>query len=172
VDSTVELIDRLIEEHKIITRRADSLEKVVNDAGLLSGLKETRAAFTPDELTPGENLKKLDEMLAAIESRLERHFKTEETVLKPAVARYGNEKLVNALNALLFEHSDLRDRMLHSRERVDELRGGNLDPARRDASARDFGVYLNHSRKLLETHAARENHFFNELRRHLKKTAR
>jgi hemerythrin-like domain-containing protein len=171
VDQTLELIDQLIEEHKVISQRSASLEKAANDAGLLSGLKKTRDTFTADELSRGENLKELDEMLAAIASRLERHFKREETVLLPAVKKQGKEKLVNALDSLLFEHSDLRDRLLHSRKRVDELRGGSLDPAHRDASAHDFGIYLNHSRKLLETHAARENHFFNELRRHLKKTA-
>jgi hemerythrin-like domain-containing protein len=171
VDKTPELIDQLIAEHKVISQRSASLEKAANDAGLLSGLKKTRERFTTDDLSRGESLKELDEMLAAITSRLERHFKREETVLLPAVEKYGNEKLVNTLNSLLFEHSELRDRLLHSRKRVDELRGGSLDEAHRDASAHDFGIYLNHSRKLLETHAGRENHFFNELRRHLKKTA-
>jgi 5-methylcytosine-specific restriction endonuclease McrA len=33
-------------------------------------------------------------------------------------------------------------------------------------------VHLNHSRKLLETHAAQENHFLAEFRRHIKKTVR
>jgi hemerythrin-like domain-containing protein len=169
---TLELIDQLIEEHKVIDRRAASLEKAASDAGLLSGLKKTRDAFTSDELSRGENLKELDEMLAAIDSRLQRHFKREEMVLLPAVKKYGNDKLVNTLNSLLFEHSDLRDRLLHSRKRVDELRGDSLDTAHREASAHDFGIYLSHSKKLLETHAARENHFFAELRRHLKKSAR
>ncbi len=79
------------------------------------------------------------------------------------LARTGADVLLQA---------DLRDRMLHSRKRVDELLGGSLDQTRRDASVRDLRVHLSHSRKLLETHASRENHFLTELRRYLKKAAR
>ena len=47
---------------------------------------------------------------------------------------------------------------------------GSLDQERRDASIRDLKAHLEHSRKLLETHAAKENHFLAELSQHLKKT--
>jgi hypothetical protein len=88
------------------------------------------------------------------------------------VIKYGDSKFANSLDSLLFEHSDLRDRLLHSRMHIDELLGGSLDQVRRDASVRDLRVHLNHSRKLLETHAAQENHFLAELRRYLVKANR
>lgn len=172
MDETLGLIDQLIAEHKVITEKTRSLEKAANDASLLSNLKQAGDTFVPGDLSQNENLKKLEGMLKTIDTWLEEHFNREEAALLPAVKKYGDEKLVTSLNSLLFEHSDLRDRMLHSRKRVDELLGGSLDQVRRDASARDLRVHLNHSRNLLETHAARENHFFAELRRHLKKATK
>jgi hemerythrin-like domain-containing protein len=172
MDETLQLIDQLIAEHKVISEKTRSLEKTANDASLLSNLKQAGDTFVRGDISQGEDLKKLEEMVIAINSWLDKHFSREETALLPAVKKYGDENLVNSLDSLLFEHSDLRDRMLHSRKRVDELLGGSLDQVRRDAAVRDLRVHLNHSRKLLETHAAKENHFLTELRRHLKKAAR
>jgi hemerythrin-like domain-containing protein len=172
MDETLQLIDQLIAEHKVISEKTRSLEKAANDASLLSNLKQAGDTFVRGDISQGEDLKKLEEMVNAINSWLDKHFSREETALLPAVKKYGDENLVNSLDSLLFEHSDLRDRMLHSRKRVDELLGSSLDQVRRDAAVRDLRVHLNHSRKLLETHAARENHFLTELRRHLKKAAR
>jgi hemerythrin-like domain-containing protein len=168
----LELIDQLIEEHKIVGEKAGALENAINDANMLSDLKQARDTFVPGDATRREGLQTLNNMLAAIEMWLDKHFSREETVLQPAVAQYGDESLNAALKSLLFEHSDLRDRMLHARKRVDELLGSSLDETRREAAARDLRVHINHSRKLLETHAARENHLLTEFRRHLKKATR
>ena len=172
MDETLQLIDQLIAEHKVISEKTRSLEKAANDASLLSNLKQAGDTFVRGNISRSEDLKKLEAMLKTIDDWLEKHFNREETVLLPAVKKYGDEKLVTSLNSLLFEHSDLRDRMLHSRKRVDELLGGSLDQLRRYTSARDLRVHLNHSRKLLETHAAKENRFFTELRRQLKKATK
>ena len=171
-DDIAQLIDQLIEEHKVVGEKAASLEKAVNDASLLSNLKVARDTLVPGDAAQREGLVRVNEMLTAIEPWLEKHFDREETALQPAVAQYGSKNLVSAFNSLLFEHSDLRDRMLHARKRVDELQGGSLEGPRRDAAARDLRVHINHSRKLLETHAARENQLLTELRRHLKKATR
>jgi hemerythrin-like domain-containing protein len=172
MDETLQLIDQLIAEHKTIGEKNRSLEKAANDVRLLSGLKQAGDTFVRGEISQNEDLKNLAQIINIITAWLEKHFNREETALLPAVKKYGDENLVASLDSLLFEHSDLRDRMLHSRKRVDELLGSSLDQVRRDASVRDLRVHLNHSRKLLETHAARENHFFTELRRHLKKATK
>ena len=171
MDDTLQLIDQLIAEHKIINERAESLEKAANDASLLSDLKEARDTFVPGELFQSENLQKLEQMLEAIYTWLEKHFDREETVLLPAVEKHGEEKFVTALNSLLFEHTDLRDRLSHSRKRVTELLSGRLAQNLWDATANDIRTHLSYTRKLLATHAAKENHFFTELRRHLKKAS-
>jgi hemerythrin-like domain-containing protein len=172
MNDTLELIDQLIAEHRVIAEKTGSLEKAVNDASLLSDLKIARDTFVPGDAAEREGLKRLEEMLAAIAAWLEKHFDREETVLRPAVAEYGNASLNASLDSLLFEHTELRDRLLHARKRVDELLGGSLEGVRRDAAARDLRVYISHSRKLLETHAARENRLLAEFRRHLKKAIR
>jgi len=172
MDDTLRLIDQLIEEHKAVGEKAQSLEKAANDVRLLSDLKQARDTFLEGDIAGRDDLKKLEALFNEMGTWLDKHFKREETVLQPAVRHYGDEKFVASLNSLLFEHTDLRDRLLHCRKRVDELLGGSLDQVRRDASVRDLRVYINHSRRLLETHAARENHFLTEFRKHLKKAAR
>ena len=169
MDTTLHLIDQLIAEHKTLGERTQALEKTANDATLLSNLKEAKNLFVLGEGSHSEDLKKLDQMLLAIDTWLKKHFSREETVLLPAVQKYGNDKLVTALNSLLFDHTELKDRLLHSRKRVDELLGGGLSPAQWDARSSDIRTHLGHTRKLLETHAAKENHYFNELKRYLKK---
>jgi len=172
MNDTLEVIDRLIEEHKAVGEKAGALENAANDARLLSGLKQARDTFVPGDAAQRESLQRLNDMLTAIEALLGKHFEREETVLQPAVAKYGGAGVNASLKSLLFEHADLRDRMLHARKRVDELLGSSLDDVRRDASARDLRVHINHTRKLLETHAARENHLLTEFRQHLKKAIR
>jgi hemerythrin-like domain-containing protein len=172
MDETLQLIDQLIAEHKTVGEKNRSLEKAANDVRLLSGLKQAGDTFVRGGISQNEDLKNLAQIINIIAAWLDKHFNREETALRPAVIKYGNNRFVNSLDSLLFEHSELRDRLLHARMRIDELLGGSLDQVRRDAAVRDLRVHLNHSRKLLETHAARENHFLTELSRHLKKAAR
>jgi hemerythrin-like domain-containing protein len=172
MDETIRLIDELIAEHKTVSEKTQSLEKAVNDIRLVSGLKEAGETFVRGGISQDEDLKNLAQIVNILASWLEKHFNREETILRPAVIKYGDSKFANSLDSLLFEHSDLRDRLLHSRMHIDELLGGSLDQVRRDASVRDLRVHLNHSRKLLETHAAQENHFLAELRRYLVKANR
>jgi iron-sulfur cluster repair protein YtfE (RIC family) len=172
MDETLRLIDQLIAEHKAVSEKTESLERAVNDDRLLSGLKEVGDTFVRGDIPQDADLKNLAQMVSIITSWLNTHFEREEKVLRPAVKKYGNSKFLGSLDSLLFEHSDLLDRMLHARIHVDELLVGGLDPEHRDAAVRDLRVHINHSRKLLETHAAQENHFLTEFRRHLKKATR
>ena len=172
MDDTLRLIDQLIAEHKTIDERTQTLEKAANDVRLLSGLKDVGDMFVQGALPQDADLKNLAQVINIIAAWLDKHFAREENVLRPAVRNYGSEKLVASLNSLLFEHADLNDRLLHARMHIDELLGGSLDPVRRDAAVRDLRVHIAHSRKLLETHAAQENHFLTEFRRYLKKASR
>ncbi len=172
MDETLRLIEQLIAEHKTVGEKTQSLEKAANDVRLLSGLKDVGNEFVRGDLPQDADLKNLAQIINIIAAWLEKHFDREEATLRPAVKKYGNNKFVSSLDTLLFEHSDLRDRLLHARMHIDELLGGSLDPVRRDAAVRDLRVHLEHSRKLLETHAAQENHFLTEFRRYLAKAAR
>jgi len=154
----------------MVGEKTRTLEKAANDVRLLSGLKEAGDTIVRGELLQDADLKNLAQIVNFIASWLETHFQHEETALRPAVINYGNNRFVAALDSLLFEHAELRDRIVHARMHIDELLGGSLDQERRDASIRDLKAHLEHSRKLLETHAAKENHFLAELSQHLKKT--
>jgi hemerythrin-like domain-containing protein len=169
MDDTLQLINQLIAEHKKISRRTESIEKAANDTSLMSDLKA--AGDTAASGVSSGNLPELRKMLEVIDAWLEKHFKREETILLPAVEKQGNEKFVTALNSILFEHSELRDRMSRSRRRIAELLIGGIDPELWNAGVRDMQLQINHSYKLLRTHAEKENHFLTELRRHLRKAA-
>lgn len=172
MNETVQLIDQLIKEHKVIHERTESIEKIANDASLLKDLKEAKDTFVPGRFDQSQSLLKLREMLEEIATWLDEHFNREETVLLTAIEKQGERKLVTALNSLLFEHSDLRDRMSHSKKHVAELISGGLGRHRWDASANDMRAHLSHTRKLLETHAAIEDDLFKELRRHFKEASK
>jgi hypothetical protein len=172
MDETLALIEKLIAEHKVLNEKAQSLEQAANDASLLKDLKEAKDTFVPGRFDQGHSLQKLQEMLEAIDTQLDKHFNREETALLTAVERHGDSKLVTALNSLLLEHTDLRNRMTHSKGHVAELMSGALARHRWDASANDMRAHLTHTRKLLEAHATMENELFTELRRHLKEESK
>jgi len=169
--STLALIEKLIEEHKVISKNAQSLEKAANDASLLTDLKDAREDFVPGRFDQNEKLKKLQELIASMNTWLDDHFNREETTLLKAVEQHGERKFVTALNSLLLEHSDLRNRLAHSKEHIAELTGGSMARHQWDASANDMRAHLSHTRKLLEAHAVMENELFAELRKYLKETA-
>src|SRR3989304_687894 len=166
MNDTLQLINQLIAEHKVMNERAESIEKVANDASLLSDLKEAKETFVPGRLDQGQGVRKLQEMLGSIHVWLDKHFNREETAMLTEVERTGDRKLINALKSLLDEHVGLRDRVTKSMGLVGELAGGTLARHRWNSSANDIRAHINHTRKLLESHAGKENGLFTELRRH------
>lgn len=164
----LDLIEQLIAEHKILSEKTLSLENAVNDARLISDLTQARDTFVPGRFDQTEKLKVMEGMLNSIDIWLEKHFNREETVLLQAVEQYGDMQLTESLNKLLFEHSDLRYRIAHSKKRVAELLSGSLHQHVWNASANDARSYLSHTRTLLETHAGMENRLFSEIRRKIK----
>jgi hypothetical protein len=87
------------------------------------------------------------------------------------VEQHGDRKFVTALNSLLLEHTDLRNRMTSSIEDVAQLSGGGLARHRWEASANDMRAHLSHTRKLLEAHASMENDLFKDLRQILQENS-
>ena len=138
---------------------------------LLSDLKEAKDTFVPGRFDQNQTLQKLQEMLEAIHTWLDKHFNREETVLLSAVEQDGDRKFVTALNSLLLEHTDLRNRITSSKRDVAQLSGGGLARHLWDASANDMRVHISHTRKLLEAHAAMENDLFRDLQKHLQENS-
>ena len=168
METALELIDQLIAEHKSIAEKTKSVNEA-NDLTFISNLKKSKNHFVDGDGATTVDLKLLEKTLEEIGAQLGKHFSREETILLPAVQKNGNDKLVTALNTLLFEHSDLRDRLIHMRKRVDELKDWSLPQEIWYSRAGDLRTYISHTTKLIETHAARENHLFRELQHYLKK---
>ena len=99
MEDILKLIDQLIAEHKAISERTLSLEKVANDASLLADLDEAKTTFVPGRFNQSQSLKELQEMLAGINTWLDRHFNREETILLKAVEADGDRKFITALNS-------------------------------------------------------------------------
>jgi len=168
MENLLKLIDALIAEHKEVKDRTYLLENVSNDTTLLSDLAKARKNFVSGRLDEARNLQTLEETLIAIDIWLKKHFSLEENILLKTVKSQLDQKIVDSLNSLLFEHSDLRARMEHSKKRVNELISGSLAPNIWDATANDTSVYINHTVELLQTHAERENILLSEMRKNLK----
>lgn len=164
----LKLIDELIAEHKDVKEQTHLMENVSSDIVLLSELKKAGQTHISDKIDETKNLEKLEEMLVAIDIWVKRHFSREEYILTMKIKDRVNGKIIESLNSLMFEHSDLRSRLEHSKIRVNELISGYLEPNVWEATAKDITAYLNHTCKLLETHAEMENKLFLQIRKTLK----
>ncbi len=168
MEEALALIEKIIEEHKIINIRARDLELVANDAALLVGLDQAKQDFIPGQFNQGTGLKKLAESLEKLESGLRMHFEREETALLNAAERYADRNLMSTLHYLLREHDGIKKRLTHSDKEVAELIGGGLSRNVWEANANDMRTHINHTRKLLEIHARDEEKMLAALRKQLK----
>ena len=169
MEEALALIEKIIEEHKIIMQRVQTLERVANDAEAMIGFEKARDAFMPGRFEQKLGLQELQESLETIDKGLREHFKREETGLLTAFERHGNKEMASALHSLLLEHEDLKDRLAHSKKNVAELIGGGLSRHLWEASAHDMRAHISHTRKLLEAHAEIEQELLHKLRARLRK---
>ena len=163
----IEVIDRIIEEHKKIFQGVQNLEQEVNDAMALKGLEEAKDTFMPGRLEQKGGLQSLEQLLEGVDQGLRRHFSFEETYLLGAFEEHSDKKIISVLHSLLLEHEDIRSRLVHSKEHIAELIKGELSRHVWEASAHDMRAHLAHTRKLIEAHAAIEQELLHTLRKEL-----
>ena len=168
MEEVLALIEKLIEEHKLIKQRAQTLEQIANDVSALVGLDEAKEDFMPGKFDQRQGLQKMAESLERIDKGLQTHFEEEEKALLTAVEKHGGKSLVSALHFLLLEHDDLRKRFAHSKKHVAELTNGGLSRQVWEASAHDMRAHISHTRKLLEAHARGEEKLLRSLRKQLR----
>jgi iron-sulfur cluster repair protein YtfE (RIC family) len=164
MEDVVALIDRIIEEHRAIIQKVQTLEQVANDAGAMVGLDKAKEVFVPGKFDKEPGLQQLQELMETIDQGLGAHFNREETGLLTAFENYGDRKLSSDFHSLVREHDDLRNRLARSREHVAELTGGGLSRHVWEASANDMRAYITHTRKLFQAHARSEQRLFRALR--------
>ena len=169
VAEMVELIDKIAEEHRTTLERIESLGNVANDVEAMAGLEKTANTFMPDRLDEKEGLRKMYQLLEKIIEGLNDHFYREETRLLEGVEKHGDERMAKALETLLSQHKDLRDRFAKTQEHISELTTGGMAKHRWRASAQDMRAYLAKTSRDLETHAHHEQELLMSLRRQLVK---
>ena len=168
LEEVLALIEQIIKEHKVIMEGVQTLEQVANDAGAIAGLEIAKGAFVPGRFDEKERLQKLQEQLETIATGIQAHFDSEETRLLSAFEKYGDKRLVSALNSLLLEHEDIRNRFANSRNQVSELINGGLSRQIWEASAQDVRAHITHTRRLLGTHAGFEHELLMALQKELR----
>ncbi|MFH0913738.1 MAG: hemerythrin domain-containing protein [Chloroflexota bacterium] len=167
MEDIIALMDKIIEEHKVLFKEMETLETVANDAHALAGLSKSKEVFMPGRFGQKSGLQKLQELIQTIEPGLLAHFNREETALLRAFEQYGDKELSSALHSLLLEHEDLRNHMTHCKEHVAELMGERLSRHVWEAKAHDMRAHITNTRRLLETHALLEMKLFNTVRHKL-----
>lgn len=158
------LIERIIQEHKVLLQELQSTEQVATDATALRGLEEGTETFMPGRLDQSQSLRKLERLLKTVNQGLQAHFHREETALVTALKEHGDKELESDLRSLFVEHENMRTRLAHSRRLVAELIGGGLSRHIWEASAHDMRAHLTHTRKLLGTHANIEQDLLHRFR--------
>ena len=163
------LIEKIIEEHKVIMQGIRTLERAANDAEAMVGLEKAKETFMPGRFEQEQGLKKLQESLEVIDQGIRAHFNREETGLMDVFEKHGNKEFALALRSLLLEHEDLRNRLEHAKKHVAELMGGGLSRHVWEASAHDMRAHISHTHKLFAAHAGIEQELFHKLRAELTK---
>jgi len=164
MEAALTLIERIIEEHKTILQRFQTLERVANDAEAIYGLEKAKGAFMPGRFDQKETLAKLGELVNSVDEGLRAHFDREEIALLNAFEQYGDKELASAFHSLLLEHEGFRERLTHSKNDVAQLTSGELSRQHWEATAYDMRAHISHTRKLLEAHAAVEQELLLQLR--------
>ena len=165
MEETEALINRILEDHKVIKQGVRNLEEVANDIGAMAGLDDIKGDFVPGRFDQKQSLERLQDTLEKITRGLEAHFASEETGLLAAFEKHGDSEIAAGLRSLFLEHEDLRGRLTHAREHVTQLISGGLASHLWEASAHDMRAHLSHTRKLIEAHAEAEQELFHTLKK-------
>ena len=165
IKEALALIKLIIEEHKIILQKVQTLEQVANDASAIKGLDQAEKGFVPGRLNDQRRvLQTWQESVEIVDQGLQDHFDREETRLSTAFDKCGDSMLASALRALLLEHGELRNRLAKARKDVAELTNGGAQREVWEGRAWGARVYITHTRKLIEAHHQSEQKLLLTLR--------
>ncbi|MBI2868916.1 MAG: hemerythrin domain-containing protein [Chloroflexi bacterium] len=167
-EQVLAIINRVIEEHKVIHERMSTLQSVANDAEAMLAIEKAKESFVPGRLDQAASLVKFREISDKVDTGLRAHFNFEETSLLTAFQNYADTRLAAGLQTLLLEHKDLTDRMNDARRHLADLTGGQLSRHAWEATAHDLRAHITHTRKLIEGHNGREQVLLVELQKQIK----
>jgi hypothetical protein len=161
----IAIIDKIIEEHKIILAQAVQLENITNDAGAMMAMAKSKEVFVPGRYDQSNTLKIFEILRNKTQEGLYAHFNREETALLDAILEFGNQTFITGLKKLLAEHKNFRDNLESLKIEIDELLNGELSRAMWETKAYDIRAHISEMHTNLEQHAQNEKQLLNEIRR-------
>ncbi|MCH8864518.1 MAG: hemerythrin domain-containing protein [Chloroflexi bacterium] len=165
VAEALALIDKIIEEHRIILGDIRDFTQDTNDVVAMRGLDQTREDFVPGRLEDQkQSLGNWQESLLAVDRGIQAHFHREETALVDAVAEYGDNDLASVLRHWLAEHKELRERLGRMKQDVAGLVIDTSAQSVWQEKAWSIRVYMTHTGKLFDVHARGEQEMMLKLR--------
>ncbi len=169
VAEALALIEKIIEEHRIILGDIRDFTKSANDVVAIRGLGQAQEDFVPGRLEDQkQSLGNWQESLSAVDRGIQAHFQREETALVDAVAEYGDNDLASVLRHWLAEHKELRERLSRMKQDVAGLVGDPSAQAVWQEKAWGIRVYMTHTGKLFGVHARGEQKMLVKLRNSLR----
>jgi hypothetical protein len=167
MEDVLAIIERVIQEHKVILSEFKELETISNDSLALEAIKQSKEAFMPGRLSPRQGLHKMNEIRDKLEEGLEKHFSMEETKLLEAFEKYADKSLVKALQTLLTQHSEIRVHLNELKELISELLPEELSRHLWESKAYDMRAHATNIHNLLDAHAREEKRILDQLRKEL-----
>lgn len=165
VAEALALIEKIIEEHRIILGDIRDFTQSTNDVVAMRGLGQAQESFVPGRLeNQQQSLGSWQESLLAVDRGVQAHFHREETALVTAVAEYGDSDLASGLRHWLAEHKELRERLDKMKQDVAGLVGDTSAQAAWQEKAWGIRVYTTHTGKLFDVHARGEQKMLLKLR--------
>ncbi|HAV10889.1 MAG TPA: hypothetical protein DCX22_04695 [Dehalococcoidia bacterium] len=170
MQEVIDLIGRIIADHREITKDIASTQKACTDIDAISELGSTSDHVVPRRLpdqSPG--LQKLEASLEVVEKGLTTHFDLEEKSLLKAFEIHGDMTIATALHTLLMEHSDIFSRLAHAKKSLKELMTERLSREVWEGKLWGLKAYINQTGKIIEMHAQSELELMQSLEEKIKK---
>jgi hypothetical protein len=161
------IIDKIIEEHKVILTQAAQFEKITNDAGAMMAITKSKEVFMPGRLDQSQGLKNFEDLRNSIQEGLSAHFHREETSLLDAILDYGDKNIIAELKILLSEHWSFRTSLEELKAESNELINGQLSRAMWEPKAYGMRAHITELHTRLEQHAKNEQLLLNDVRKQL-----
>ena len=168
MNEVLDMVNSIIEEHKEIEKIIQGTEQIVNDFGAMVEVKTATDIYEPASTdSERRSLERFRESLKKVEEGLDAHFHREETSLLKAFEERGGIVLASALNALLKEHEEIRNRLTKLEHDAAEL--AERESLRQSWHGKAYGmrVYFVHTRSLIEAHARSEQELFQAVKEKL-----
>jgi iron-sulfur cluster repair protein YtfE (RIC family) len=163
----ISIIDKILEEHRVLLNDAKQLEMITNDAGAMMAMAKSKDVFMPGRLDQVQSLKKFEELRNKVQEGLIAHFNREETYLLEAVLELGDQNIITGLKKLLAEHVVFKSRLEELKAQTDELINGQISRAMWETKAYDMRAHLSNMHTHLEKHAKDEQVLFNNIRKNI-----